>query len=86
MSDKISKDINKVLDTVRRLVSVIKDESIAEREADKQVGRLLVALDQLMSKIDGDSDTVPTKMAKAEHLKIEIESPKKAKKPTKKGS
>lgn len=85
MSEKISKDINKVLDTVRQLVSIVKDESIPEREADKQVGRLLLALDQLITKIDSDSDALPTKIAKADHLKLEIEPPAKSKTATAKG-
>lgn len=78
-----SDDINRVLDMVRQLVSVVKDESIPAKDADKTVGKLLVSIDQLMMRIDGAEDLPPVK----DHIKkkIEIEAPPRTSRRSTKG-
>jgi hypothetical protein len=79
MSKNDSKNIERLLTIVRQLVSVVKDESIPEDVANKSVGRLLVALDRQITKIDLISDTGPAKVPPSDYIKIEIEAPKKIK-------
>ena len=79
MSKNDSKNIEKLLTIVRQLVSVVKDESIPEDVANKSIGRLLVALDRQITKIDLISDTGLAKLPPSDYIKIEIEAPKKIK-------
>jgi hypothetical protein len=67
-------DINRVLDLVRELLMIVRDESADDSTSDREVGRILLGLDQMMAKIDGD-----TKKGKKDHIKMEILTPKKKK-------
>jgi hypothetical protein len=73
MGSSKSKDIEMVLEMVRQLVAAVKDDSLDDEDADQLVGKLLVGLDQMMAKIDGDDPSMAPP-----HLinKLEIEPPK----------
>jgi negative regulator of replication initiation len=70
-----SNEIEQVLDLVRQMINLVKDD--ASEDDDRAVGRILIAMDQLMVKIDSDVKVEPI----AEHLKgkmqIEIPNTKK---------
>lgn len=71
-----SDDEIKVINLARELVSIINDESLPDETADREVGRILFLMDQLISKMDG----LPTynKISKTDHIKMEIDPPRKA--------
>ena len=73
-----SNEIEQMLDLVRQLINIVRDDTGNNEDDDRAVGRILIAMDQLMVKIDSDVKVKPT----AEHLKgkMKLEVPK-----TKKG-
>jgi hypothetical protein len=64
-------------------VSLVKDETLPDAHADREVAKLLVGLDQLMSRIDGNSDEAP-KGVNQLAARMEIDPPKKTTTRTKK--
>jgi hypothetical protein len=52
MSKNKLQEAEKILEIVRLLLEIVKDETIPESEADKTVGQLLVKLDIALQKYD----------------------------------
>lgn len=52
MSDDKTVRVQEVLDTVRMLCDVIKNEDIPQEQGDKVIGTLIAKLDYLMTQID----------------------------------
>ena len=79
MSKSKLQEAEQILDIVRQLISVIKDGSIPEDEADKMVGKLLVKIDNAMQRYDQGLDPIASVADNPMKGKMKIESPKRKK-------
>jgi len=70
------KDIELMLELVRRLVDIVQDESLSDDDADRQVSKILVGMYQLIARIDGEPEVTSRKASGVGHLskKMQIES------------
>lgn len=69
-----SNDVEKVLNLVRQLVNLVKDESLSDDQADREVAKILVNLDIVMAKIDGGDDAPKGNQLTS---RMQIDAPKK---------
>lgn len=69
-------DVDQLLNMVRQLINTVKDVNMPDEVVNDTISKLLVGLDQVMSRIDGNQDK-PKNSALIN--KMEIDPPKKPK-------